>query len=73
VVERDDGDRRRERARGLVEIGERDGTDVVALGLQHVAADRAERAGEAARTRADLEHARGRLREVLRASRPSDR
>ena len=68
MVEGDDRDRGRERACGLVEVGERDGTDVLAVRLrvdrQYVVAGRAERAGEAAGARADLEHARGRLGQV---------
>ncbi len=64
VVEGDDRDRGRERGRGLVEIGEGDGADVVAVRLRvdrhHVIAVRPERAGEAAGAGADLEHARGR-------------
>ena len=68
MVERDDRDRRRERACGLIEIGEGDGANVVAVGLRvdrkDVVADRAERPGEATRARADLEDARGRLGQV---------
>ena len=68
VVEGDDRDRRRERACGLVEVGEGDDADVLVVrpwvDRQDVVAERAERAGKAAGAGADLEHARGRLGQV---------
>src|SRR6476620_9927687 len=68
VVEGDDRDRGRERTGGLVQVGQRDFADVVARRLrvdrQHVVADLAKRAGKGARSGADFEHARGRLRQV---------
>ena len=68
VVEGDDRDRRRERGCGLVEVDEGDRADILVIrprvDCHDVVAARAERAGEAAGARSDLEHARGRLGQV---------